>query len=243
VSARHLDWDGCFNARDLGGLPAAGGMVTRRGALVRADALDRLSDDGWRALVEHGVRTVVDLRGEEEPGAVAAAARPAGVATIRLPLGRLGDPEVRERWGDRPVFATPLYYRSFLDRFATNTAAAISAVARARPGGVAFHCTGGRDRTGLIALVLLTLVGVAPEDIVADYALSAERQPARFAALGLANPAPVIEAFLREEGTTAEAALDGLLREVDIVARIRAGGLPDADVAALRERVLEPAAA
>jgi protein-tyrosine phosphatase len=241
VVGRHLDWDGCFNARDLGGLPAAGGMVTRRGALVRADALDRLTDDGWRAVAEHGVRTVVDLRGTDEPGVVGAA-RPPGVETIRLPLGRLGDREVRRRWGDRPVFATPLYYGSFLERLAGNTAAVVAAIAHARPGGVAFHCTGGRDRTGLVALVLLTLVGVAPEDIVDDYALSAERQPARFAALGVANPAPAIDAFLREEGTTAEAALDGFLRAVDIAGRLRGGGLTDGDVAALRARTLEPAA-
>ena len=152
---------GCFNVRDLGGLPAAGGRVTRRGAIVRADALDGLTAAGWRALAAHGVRTVVDLRGGEEHRA-AAAGRPADVATIRVPLGRIGDPEVRRRWGDRPVFATPLYYRSFLDRFAGSTAAAIAAIAHARPGGVAFHCAGGRDRTGLIAILLLTLARRRP---------------------------------------------------------------------------------
>ncbi len=51
---RHLDWDGCFNVRDLGGLPAAGGGVTRWGAAVRADALDELTDAGWAALGELG---------------------------------------------------------------------------------------------------------------------------------------------------------------------------------------------
>jgi protein-tyrosine phosphatase len=241
VADRHLDWDGCFNARDLGGLPAAGGMATRHGALVRADALDGLTARGWRALCHHGVRTVVDLRGAEEHRD-GNGSRPAGVDTIRLPLGRIGDEEVRARWGDRPVFATPLYYRSFVDRYAADTAAVVAAIAWTRPGGVAFHCAGGRDRTGLIALVLLTLVGVAGDDIVADYALSAERQPARFAALGIANPAPAIEAFLREEGTTAETALARFLDEVDVAARLRAGGLADADVAALRARTLEPAA-
>jgi protein-tyrosine phosphatase len=241
VADRHLDWDGCFNARDLGGLPAAGGMVTRRGALVRADALDGLTAAGRRALVDHGVRTVVDLRGPAEHGN-GNGGRPLAVDTIRRPLGRIGDEEVRARWGDRPVFATPLYYRSFLDRYAADAVAVVAAIARARAGGVAFHCAGGRDRTGLVALVLLTVVGVAAADIVADYALSAERQPARFAALGVANPAPAIETFLREEGTTAEAALAEFLDEVDVAARLRAGGLADADVAALRARSLEPAA-
>jgi hypothetical protein len=241
VGPRHLDWDGCFNARDLGGLPAAGGMVTRRGALVRADSLDGLTLAGWRALRAHGVRTVVDLRDDAERRAVAAP-RPPDVATVRAPLGRLPEAEVRARWGDDPVFATPLYYTEYLERFPTTLAAVVAAVARARPGGVVVHCAGGRDRTGLVAVTLLTLAGVAADDIVADYALSAERQPARFAALGVANPAPVIEAFLRREGTTAEEAARAFLRETDVAGRLRAAGLAGADVMALRARLLEPAA-
>ena len=98
----HLDWDGCFNVRDLGGLPAADGSVTRRGALVRADALDRLTAEGWRTLAAHGVRTVIDLRGEDEQRAAGRAAA-AGVATLHVPLGRSRTREFRERWGDDPV--------------------------------------------------------------------------------------------------------------------------------------------
>jgi protein-tyrosine phosphatase len=241
VAVRHLDWEGCFNVRDLGGLPAAGARVTRRGALVRSDALDRLSPEGWRALEAHGVRTVVDLRtdGENRNGS---AARPRRIATVRVPLARIEDRAFRDRWGDRPVFSTPLVYEPFLDRFAGSAAAAVAAIARAEPGGVAFHCAGGRDRTGLIAGIVLTLVGVAPDDIVADYALSAPRMPARFAALGLPDPAPAIAAFLRAEGTTAEGALLAFLRAVDVPARMRAAGLTDGDLAALRDRSLEPAA-
>jgi protein-tyrosine phosphatase len=81
---------------------------------------------------------------------------------------------------------------------------------------------------------------VTPEDIAADYTLSAERQPARFAALGVEDPAPALEAFLRARGTTAEEAVLALLRDVDVEARLRAGGLAHGDVLALRERMLEP---
>jgi hypothetical protein len=66
IDDRHLDWDGCFNVRDLGGLPTAGDHVTRRGAPVRADSLAGLSAAGWDALRAHGVRTVVDLRNDDE---------------------------------------------------------------------------------------------------------------------------------------------------------------------------------
>src|SRR6185436_14450338 len=63
---RDLDWDGCVNARDLGGLPTVDGGITRRGVLVRSEAVERLSADGWRALRDHGVRTIIDLREDDE---------------------------------------------------------------------------------------------------------------------------------------------------------------------------------
>lgn len=87
---RHLEWEGCFNVRDLGGLPTVGGSKTRWGAAVRADALDDLTAAGWEALLTHGVRTVIDLRNADERGRDAAP-RPAGVATIHLPLDGIED--------------------------------------------------------------------------------------------------------------------------------------------------------
>jgi Tyrosine phosphatase family len=45
-AGRHLDWDGCFNARDLGGIPLVGGGETRWGAVIRADNIDALSPSG-----------------------------------------------------------------------------------------------------------------------------------------------------------------------------------------------------
>lgn len=62
ASHRHLNWDGCFNIRDLGGLRAAGGARTRFGTIVRADEVTRLTAAGWAALYEYGIRTRVDLR-------------------------------------------------------------------------------------------------------------------------------------------------------------------------------------
>jgi hypothetical protein len=63
---RTLDWDGCFNVRDLGGLPLEDGGETRRGVLVRSDSVRKLSDDGWRSLEAHGIERIVDLRWPEE---------------------------------------------------------------------------------------------------------------------------------------------------------------------------------
>src|SRR5215217_490229 len=141
---RHLLWDGCMNVRDLGGLPATGGRAVRRGALVRADALDRLSADGWAALEAHGVRTVIDLRNDDELGEDAAA-RPSGLTTLHLPLDGLEDHEFWRHWLGRPEFGTPLYYGPWLDRFPERAAQVLAAIARAQAGGVAYHCGIGRD--------------------------------------------------------------------------------------------------
>ena len=173
---RHLDWDGCTNVRDLGGLRTCGGEAIRRGALVRADALDRLSAAGWAALEAHGVRTVIDLRNDDELG-TDATPRPAGLTTLHLPLDGVEDTEFWQDWHGRPEFGTPLYYRPFLDHFSERTAAVFTAIARAEPGGIVVHCGIGRDRTGLITLMLLALAGAGIEDITADYGLSEPRVP------------------------------------------------------------------
>ena len=64
--SRHLDWDGCLNLRDLGGLPTEGGGTTAFGAFVRGDTLCGLSEDGRGSVVGYGIRTVIDLRSPEE---------------------------------------------------------------------------------------------------------------------------------------------------------------------------------
>jgi protein-tyrosine phosphatase len=228
--SRHLDWDGARNVRDLGGLPVAGGALTRWGAIVRADALDHLTAAGWSALHAHGVRTVIDLR-NDGAGAPDSARRPAGLTSLQLPLDGVEDTEFWERWGTGPQFGTPLYYGPFLERFPQRVAGVLAAIAGAAPGGVAVHCGIGRDRTGLIAALLLALAGVAPDAIAADYALSTER-------LGRDEQAMRIEAFLARESTTAGEVLIATLATLDVTAYLRAAGLGDDVLSALRSRLV-----
>jgi protein-tyrosine phosphatase len=235
---RHLDWEGCFNARDLGGLPTADGRRTRPGRVVRADALSGLRAAGWAALEAHGIRTVVDLRNDDEIGADAAP-RPPSLRTVRVALDGAEDREFWALWGSGPQFGTPLYYGPHLDRFPERSAAAVAAIARAAPGGVAFHCGAGRDRSGLVAMLVLSLVGVEAATIAADYALSAQRLEARSAALGEERQGPVIEAFLAGRGESACGLIVALLGELDVERCLLDGGLEPADLAALRARLLE----
>jgi protein-tyrosine phosphatase len=235
---RHLDWEGCFNVRDLGGLPAADGRPTLRGALVRADSVAGLTAVGWTALWAHGVRTVIDLRNDDERRGDRSP-RPAGLTTLELPLDAIEDREFwRDDWEHGPEFATPLYYAAHLERFPERSARVIAVVAAAPPGGVLFHCVGGRDRTGQIAMLLLALAGVNSEDIAADYSLSSERLKHRYAALAEPDQGPLLEEFLAGRGTSAAELIVDTLASLHITEALRRGGLQANDIADVRERVL-----
>jgi protein-tyrosine phosphatase len=118
-------------------------------------------------------------------------------------------------------------------------ATAVKAIAHAAPGGVAFHCVGGRDRSGELAMVALALVGVPPTEIAADYELSGERQRGLWTALGQPDQAPMIEEFLAGRGTTAGEIIETTLASLDLASTLAAGGLTAEDVEALRARLLD----
>ena len=179
---RDLVWDGCLNVRDLGGHRTSDGGETKFGAIVRSDSVSQLTEAGWQALVAHGVRTVVDLRGdherEEDPP------RELPVDVVHVPFMEASEeewneiaPEIEAASAAAPDVATSTrdVYVIFLERFKANVAAGVRAVARAQEGGVVVHCAGGKDRTGLLTALLLHLVGVPEQEIAADYALSEER--------------------------------------------------------------------
>jgi hypothetical protein len=233
---RQLDWQGTYNARDLGGLPTVGGGVTAAGEIVRSDSLQGLTARGWEEVEAYGIRTVVDLRNESEIGADAAP-RPRSIETVNVPLDVVEDRDFWEVWGNGPEFATPLYYRPHLERFPDRSAEVLRTIARARPGGVVFHCQGGRDRAGQIAMLVLALAGVGPTAIAADYGLSDARLRSLYLARGEADEAPRIAAFLRERGTTAGELIVELLAGFDVEAAMLGAGLQEGDVAALRERL------
>ena len=237
MTDRHLHWDGCHNVRDLGGLPTADGGRIRHGALVRADALERLTARGWAALEAHGVRTVIDLRNDDEVGADDAP-RPPGLMTLHLPLDGMEDTEFWRHWIERPEFGTPHYYGPWLERFPERAARVVAAIAHARPGGVAYHCGIGRDRTGLITLLLLAFAGVPPEAVTEDYALSVDRVPVLLEQLGAPEHSAELEAFYAERATTPAEGFAGVLAGLDAETYLRGAGLGVGDLAALRARML-----
>jgi protein-tyrosine phosphatase len=240
---RRLAWDDCVNTRDLGGYPTADGRETRWGAVVRSDSLAALTPAGRDALLAYGVRTVVDLR------------LPTEIAEHPNPFAEPGDHGVAytnvsiidPAAGFPPAtFTLAENYLWSLDRFAAETAAAMAAIAGAPDGGVLIHCAAGKDRTGLIAALLLALVQVPDETIAADYALTGECLRPREQAWLENGPGERAEreALLARFAPRAEVmleVLDGLRRRYGgVAAYLRGAGMADGDLAHLRARLLGP---
>lgn len=251
---RILSWEGCFNVRDLGGLRTRDGHAVRWGALVRSDLLCRLTPAGAAALVDHGVRSIVDLRFKDE---VARdwdryPFRPAEGSPVRYvnaPLDAGRDPDAHAN-----VLAAYLAAKSRaelnrldLDWHATGIGAAVREIADAPPGGVLVHCHGGKDRTGIVVALVLSVLGVDDGDIADDYAMTtlaleplisewldeqAFDDAERERLTGLATPArdAMLDtlAYLRDRYGSAEEYL-------------AAAGVTDEHVERLRARLLEPA--
>jgi protein tyrosine/serine phosphatase len=246
--SRDLVWDGCLNVRDLGGLPTADGGETRFGSIVRADSVHLLSDEGWRALVDHGVRTVIDLRGDHEREDDPPAELP--VEVVHVPFMEADEQEWDEIAAELEranettddVAATRDAYLIFLERFRANVAAAFEAVARAPEGAVVIHCVGGKDRTGLLSAFLLHVAGVADDEIAADYALSEERLLTRHQAWFDAAETDEERERLRRIAQCPAEAMSSVLTELErrhggVDGYLRDVGVAEADLTRARARL------
>jgi protein-tyrosine phosphatase len=230
LNGRELSWHDCVNVRDLGGL----GQI-RPGAVVRMEAPGRLSDAGWAAAWAHGVRTVVDLRDADEcvPDR---APRPAGITTVQAPLDPVGTP-FYEHWKKVDNLSSPLYFPAMLAEHPEPVVTAVRAIANATPGCVVFHCAGGKDRTGLLALVLLTLTGATPEEIIADYLLTYDRMRQRYDEIGAPDQLAAVSELLASHDTTIEASLTSTIASLTMPDFLLENGLSDTELAALHTRL------
>jgi protein-tyrosine phosphatase len=191
---------GAANARDLAGLPASGGVIGP-GRLLRSDNLQGLTEPDVRRLVDDlRLRTVIDLRttvevDKEGPGPLT---REPSVRIEHLSLfpesGGLTDVDADALlpWQDdtaprRSVVPDPGsravgFYLAYLEDRPDSVVAALRAITDS-PGAALVHCAAGKDRTGVVVALALSVAGVPRDRIVADYAATADRLPELLARL------------------------------------------------------------
>lgn len=234
------DVPGALNFRDVGGLPADGG-VTRHGVLFRSGNLARVGDPGREALRSLGVRRIVDLREDDE-----IAFEPTDVGDLEVDLRRV------------PLFAGSLasffeadltldaLYRSLVEASGPALVDVVREVVTAPP--VLVHCTVGKDRTGVVVALTLAAAGVSEEAILDDYArtetlLPAERNARVLAYLQRMHPGArnLADLATRSPAPVMKALLDELREQYGApVEFLRAQGLADDELRELRRVLIAP---
>ncbi len=169
--SRLVTFDRVHNFRDFGGYRAAGKLV-RRGQLYRSDSLGKLAGTDLDKFAAIGVRTVIDLR---YPREIARSGRvPGGPGLAYFNCSIEHRPYDQTQLGEAvdPV-------RFLADRFAEVAAdgveelgQALRVIAADGSAPLVIHCASGKDRTGILAALVLSLLGVAADDIAADFALT-----------------------------------------------------------------------
>ncbi|WP_405690682.1 tyrosine-protein phosphatase [Streptomyces sp. NBC_00057] len=242
---RHIAFERLHNFRDVGGYRGYGGRPVRWGRLYRSDSLGKLRGEDWDRFLALGVRTVIDLRYDWEIAAKGRVPDAPGLRYHHL--------SIEHRPYDQAALGPDVETGRFLaDRYAevahdgvAELRCALDVLAAEDSGPVVFHCASGKDRTGLLAALVLSLLGVAEDDIVADFTLTelaterlladwradhADQDPV-WPGYGRA-PAGIMRLFLADLAAT-----HGSVREY--TAELL--GADEELVAALRRNLLEPA--
>lgn len=173
IPLKRIAFEGIANFRDLGGYPVGLSHKTKYGVFYRSTSLKKATAHDLDKMSAMGITTVIDLRFPDE-----AAAAPStlmgderfDVHNISL-IGELTPRDLRVN-GREPDTTTLQYmYRQILDLCRPQVIRVLETIEHAE-GGVLFHCAAGKDRTGLISMLLLNNAGVERQDLIADYEIS-----------------------------------------------------------------------
>ncbi|WP_343950724.1 tyrosine-protein phosphatase [Nonomuraea longicatena] len=163
---RHIAFERLHNFRDLGGYRAADGRAVRWGSLYRSDSLSKLAGPDWDRFLALSVGTVIDLRYPWEIAARGRVPGHDGLAYHNL--------SIEHRPYDQAEISPAVDpWRHLADRYAEVAFDGVAELRRtleviaAADGPLVFHCASGKDRTGMVAALVLSLLGV-PEDVIAD---------------------------------------------------------------------------
>lgn len=153
-----------INTRDLGGYPIGNSKYTAYKKFIRSDVIEKVSDDDIKLLLENKITTIVDLRNDEEVKRRPSAFRGNNAFDYRH-CKMYGDGRIPDKEED----IAPSYFEMVEEE--KSMLKIMKVIANAKDG-VLYHCTAGKDRTGVVSALLLSLAGVADADIFADYIIS-----------------------------------------------------------------------
>ncbi|GGS08911.1 hypothetical protein GCM10010252_55110 [Streptomyces aureoverticillatus] len=243
---RHIPFRRLHNFRDLGGYVTEDGRGVRWGQVYRSDSLSKLRDADWDRFLALGVRTVIDLR---YPWEIEAKGRVPG-----HPSFAYHNLSIEHRPYDQPSLgpdvATGPYlaerYLEVAEDGVKELRRALEVIADDGAGPVVFHCASGKDRTGLLAALVLALLGVAEADIVEDFALTEPAADRLLADWRAANPGreQIWPGYPHAPAEVMELFLAGMAERYGSLRAYAAHllGADDELVAALRRNLLEPEA-
>lgn len=232
------------NVRDLGGYPAGANSVTKFHVFLRGDRLDFLDEEDLQDLYAYGVRSVLDLRSDYECTHMPdKAVQECGLFHyVRFSL--MEEMEFARSVSidpkNMPQEAGTVLYRNLVSD-SRKLAELVHVLARLE-GAVLFHCTGGQDRTGVTAMILLMLAGVSREDILADYAVSStylQKSPHLLDGM----PVQMDVSDLYTDPANLESAYTYILSRYGSMENcLRQGGAAEQDIEQIRQRFLQPLA-
>jgi protein tyrosine/serine phosphatase len=244
---RTLTFEAVFNFRDLGGYPAGEGRSVGWRRLFRADALHRLRPAEAEQVRRLGIATVIDLRtAEEVVNRGRFSAEVAHVDYHHLPIF-----DVMPDWPEDDT-QSPGYladrYAEMLETGRRSVATSLRLLAQRDAYPLVFHCAAGKDRTGLVSALVLSVCGVPDTSIVTDFAFTESRMPeiiARHTARAEQADADAEVAGQQygAQAATMHAVLESLRDEHgSIEAYVRTTGLTDAEIDAMRAALVQSGA-
>jgi protein tyrosine/serine phosphatase len=231
-----------FNFRDVGGYAGLDGRTVRWRRLYRSDSLHRIEEADRAIFAELGIRTVLDLRRPHEVTRDGRVPAYDGLAYLHI------HPEHRE-WDEVPYderLGVAHYladrYRDLAETGAAGIAQAVGTIADADAAPLVVHCVAGKDRTGVVCALTLSLLGVGDADIAADYALSTDASE-RFRIWvnkHLPRQVPIPRPYYSSPAEAMILFLTDLRRQHGSVERyLLAAGLTEPQITALRNHLLD----
>jgi protein-tyrosine phosphatase len=224
-----VHWDGAVNAWHI-----AGGVY-------RMGRREWLTDAGWQQMYDAGIRTVIDLRtlSEGQPREVdpeVSAEATSRFEVIHCPTEDPANKDFTELFG--PYLKDPAHYADYVRIFPDKLAAVFKAIAAA-PGGVVVHCAAGRDRSGIIAVMLQNLAVASDEEIVRGYqqGMRGINERHRYHRAPHAHDGYLEEDALEAMLASRSVSLLEFAHSLDTAVFLAANGASEAEIAALRAKL------